>query len=93
MDKEKFRNFINVFTADPNAHLAEVQDFMGEMDEVFDSVVTLTAKAAEQDNKIRDLQNTNIKLFLSQTGGRQETEQEEQELSLEEFAKQMVGKE
>ena len=72
-----------------------LMDMVKEDSEIFEN---LTNKVSSQDQKIRDLQDTNTKLFLSVTGQSDDDDDEEKlfdNLSLDDFAKGMLdpGKE
>lgn len=52
---------------------------------------TMTAQHAEDEAKIRELQDTNMKLFLAQTAP-EEKEEEEPEITPQSIAEQMFAK-
>lgn len=52
----------------PDTALAALPDLLKEIKADYESIVSLTSKVESQDNRIRDLQDTNMKLFLAQTG-------------------------
>ena len=52
----------------PDTALAALPDFLKEVKTDYEKTVSLETKIAEGDKRIRDLQDTNMKLFLMQTG-------------------------
>jgi hypothetical protein len=60
----------------PDTAQAGAKDFLEKIKPDYDTMESLSAKSKEDDKRIRDLQDTNQKLFLSVTG--ENTEEEEQ---------------
>lgn len=60
----------------PDTAQAGAKDFLEKIKPDYDTIESLSTKSKEDDKRIRDLQDTNQKLFLSVTG--ENTEEEEQ---------------
>lgn len=63
----------------PDTALAVLPDFLKEVKTDYEKTVSLEAKIAEGDKRIRDLQDTNMKLFLMQTSAPKSKGQIEEE--------------
>lgn len=64
----------------PDSALANVAPLLKEIKADYESIISLTSKVESQDNRIRDLQDTNMKLFLAQTGQVSDKEEEEDDV-------------
>lgn len=64
----------------PDTALAALPDLLKEIKADYESIVSLTSKVESQDNRIRDLQDTNMKLFLAQTGQVANKEEDEDDV-------------
>lgn len=89
MDAEKYSKYLTQMIESPEraaeigaAFLSDIQDDAAAFEKQKQDLEGLT-----QENS--DLRQSNIKLFLQITGQRSEDEGEDEELSLEEFAKNM----
>ena len=97
MKAEDYKNLITEMVSHPD-NAAETAtkliDMVNEDSEIFES---LTNKVSSQDKKIRDLQDSNTKLFLSVTGQSDDDDDEDSfdNMSFDEFAKGILtpGKE
>ena len=93
MKAEDYKNLITEMVSHPD-NAAETAtkliDMVKEDSEIFEN---LTNKVNSQDQKIRDLQDTNTKLFLSVTGQSDDDGADEKfdNLSLDEFAKGLLS--
>ena len=93
MKAEDYKNLITEMVSHPD-NAAETAtkliDMVKEDSEIFEN---LTNKVSSQDQKIRDLQDTNTKLFLSVTGQSDDDDDDEKfdNLSLDEFAKGLLS--
>lgn len=80
----KYENYEQKLTelvkSNPDSAVA-VQDILAELKTDSETFASLEASVAEKDGKIRDLQDSNLKLFLRQTG---EPNQEPEEKSVDE---------
>lgn len=61
----------------PDSALVAIQPVLDEIKDDYEALVSLTSKVEAQDTRIRDLQDTNMKLFLAQTGQVSDKEEEE----------------
>lgn len=68
----------------PDTALAALPEFLKEVKADYEGIVSLTNKSSEQEKRIRDLQDTNMKLFLMQTSApKTKGQMEEEEDDLE----------
>lgn len=86
--QEDVKNWIVGYAQEPDQGIESANAFLEQIAEVFDTVGALTSGLADRDKKIRELQDTNLRLFLSQTGQCEEQE-EDRPLTLEELASKM----
>lgn len=63
----------------PDTAQAGVKDFLEKIKPDYDTMESLSTKSKEDDKRIRDLQDTNQKLFLSVTGENSSDEEQENE--------------
>lgn len=63
----------------PDTAQAGAKDFLEKLKPDYDSLESLTKKSEEDDKRIRDLQDTNQKLFLATTSSDTSTQEQEQE--------------
>lgn len=63
----------------PDSALVNIMPVLKEIKADYESLVSLTSKVEQQDNRIRDLQDTNMKLFLNQTGQVKDKEDEDED--------------
>lgn len=61
----------------PDTAPAKAQDLLKELKKDAESAEALAEKITEQDQKIRDLQDTNVQLLLNQTGHRPHGEEDD----------------
>ena len=94
MKAEDYKNLITEMVSHPD-NAAETAtkliDMVKEDSEIFES---LTNKVSSQDQKIRDLQDSNTKLFLSVTGQSDDNDDDEEffdNMSFDEFAKGILA--
>lgn len=67
----------------PDTALAALPDLLKEVKTDYEGIASLTNKSSEQEKRIRDLQDTNMKLFLMQTSAPKTNGQLEEEDDLE----------
>lgn len=63
----------------PDSALVAIVPVLDEIKKDYETMVSLTDKVTKQDTRIRDLQDTNMKLFLSQTGQAPKSDEEEED--------------
>ena len=76
----------------PDAALVNIKPILDDLKSDYESMICLTEKVEKQDTRIRDLQDTNMKLFLAQTGQAPKDEEEEDELQGAEAIDAFVAK-
>lgn len=89
MNREEYHVLIDKIISDPDTAAISAQTLVSEIDKDTEQIESLKAANTDYEKRIRDLQDTNIKLFLSQTGKKDEPE--ENEMSLKEFAHKIVS--
>ena len=67
MKYEEFEARLTKMLETPDTALASLPEFLKEVKTDYEGIVSLTNKSSEQEKRIRDLQDTNMKLFLMQT--------------------------
>lgn len=94
MNKEKYLNLINQSIKEPEKSPSLMKDLIDIIEEDSKEYENLTKIKEDNQKKIRELQDVNMKLFLSQTN-KQEEEPEEKEETQEEiimnFIKELKG--
>lgn len=94
MDKEKYLNLINQSIKEPEKSPSLMKDLIDIIEEDSKEYENLTKIKEDNQKKIRELQDVNMKLFLSQTN-KQTEEPEEKEETQEEiimnFIKELKG--
>ncbi len=80
MTYDEFKTKITGIMSKPDNALAELPAFLEEVKGDYEALATSVSKVSEQEERIRTLQDTNMRLFLAQTGQAAE-EPEEPELS------------
>ena len=94
MEKNKYLELINKSIKSPEEAPSIMNELISIVEEDYNEYETMKSNVEEANNKIRSLQDTNMKLFLSQTTQKEE-EQEEKELTpdevVEDFIKTITG--
>lgn len=80
MTYEEAKKRITEVLQQPDSALVAIQPILEDMKADYEALISLTSKVEQQDSRIRDLQDTNMKLFLSQTGQVSDKEEEEDEV-------------
>lgn len=88
MQYEEYQKIASGLTAD-NAPTV-LQTILDAVKEDIGELETLKNTNAEQEAKIKDLQDTNIKLFLSQTGKAEQSDDEDEAEKLEHDTEQAI---
>lgn len=91
MTYEEVKEGLTELLKNPDTALAGAQDFLDKIKPDYDSIETLTKQAEDNDKKIRDLQDTNMKLFLNQTTEAKQEPDEEEEVTPVSIAKEMFA--
>ena len=90
MDKEKYLNLINQSIKEPEKSPSLMKDLLDIIEEDSKEYENLTKIKEENQKKIRELQDVNMKLFLSQTN-QKENEPEEKEYTQEEIIQNFIN--
>ena len=77
MKYEDYEAKLNNVVANPDSAATAVLDILKDLKADSETFASLEASVAEKDGRIKDLQDTNMKLFLRQTGGDSGQEPEE----------------
>lgn len=77
MKYEEYESKLTDLVKNPDSAAIAVQDILKELKADSETFASLEASVSEKDGRIKDLQDTNMKLFLRQTGGSDEQEPEE----------------
>lgn len=73
----EFEKKLTDLLSQPDSALANAKGFMEEVKADYESIISLTDKVSKNDARIRDLQDTNMKLFLAQTGQVKDSKEED----------------
>lgn len=92
MTKEEYATLITEIVANPDTATVKAKELSDALSADLDALESLKSSNADYEKRVRDLQDTNIKLFLAQTGKPAEKEDENSELSLSDFAHKLVSK-
>lgn len=89
MKYEEYEAKLNDVVKNPDSAATAVLDILKDIKADTDTLASLEAGIAERDGRIRDLQDTNMKLFLRQTGaGSEENEEKDPDAVLDELFKE-----
>ena len=94
MNKEKYLNLINQSIKEPEKSPSLMKDLIDIIEEDSKEYENLTKIKEENQKKIRELQDVNMKLFLSQTNKQPEESEEKEETQDEiimNFIKELKG--
>ena len=92
MTYAEYENMINRIVSEPETAPVGAQALLDQLKTDLEAMDAAKAGISERDEKIRALQDTNIKLFMSQTGATEELEEEEPEdLDFEALVKSKMG--
>lgn len=89
MTYEEYEAKLNDVVKNPDSAATAVLDILKDIKADTDTLASLEAGITERDGRIRDLQDTNMKLFLRQTGkGAEEPEEKDPDAVLDELFKE-----
>lgn len=91
MKYEEYQNIINSIISSPEKAPETAKTLLDAIKQDTELIDSQNSKISEQDSKIKDLQDTNIKLFLSQTSKPVEVK-EEKTLDITDFGQQILGR-
>lgn len=89
MDKNKYLDLINKSIKSPEEAPTIMKELISVVEEDYNEFESLKSNLDNSNNKIRSLQDTNMKLFLSQTNQKEE-EQEEKEMTPDEVVNDFI---
>ena len=78
MKYEEYEQRINSALANADAAPTEFVNILSELKTDLTAKDSLETEKAELENRVRDLQDTNMKLYLSVTGGSDDDEEEDE---------------
>lgn len=84
MTFDEYKSSIMDLIKDPDTALTKVDDVFKELQGDLETKASVEAKVAEQDERIRTLQDTNMKLFLKASGEPEKEPEPEQPKTIEE---------
>lgn len=76
---EELETRLTTLLQQPDSALALVKPLLDDIKKDYEQIITLTEANKKQEGRIRDLQDTNMKLYLQQVGKKPESEDEEDE--------------
>ena len=79
MKIEDFKTRFNSIVSNPDTGIADASDFLTEVEADYTNATNLAEKVEELEARVKDLQETNIKLYLAQTGAGEEENDEPDE--------------
>lgn len=88
MKYEDYEKKVTDLISNPEAAPVTAQEILSELKADTENIASLEAGIAERDARIRDLQDTNMKLFLSQSS---QVEDEPEEKSADEILDELFG--
>lgn len=88
MKYEDYEKKVTDLISNPEAAPVTAQEILSELKADTENIASLEAGIAERDARIRDLQDTNMKLFLSQSS---QIEDEPEEKSADEILDELFG--
>lgn len=92
MTYDEVKDTLTTLLSNPDTALAGAQDFLDKIKPDYDTLDTMKTQIEENDKKIRDLQDTNMKLFLAQTK-EQDPDPEPEEVTPQTIAAEMFKQE
>lgn len=78
MTYDEFKTRFTAIIGNPDTAQAESVGFLSDVEKDYTTLTSMMKKSNDDDKRIRDLQDTNQKLFLSVTGSPKEEEEEEE---------------
>jgi hypothetical protein len=90
MTFDEYKSNIMDLIKDPDTALTKVDGLFKELQGDLETKASVEAKVAEQDERIRTLQDTNMKLFLKASGEPEKEPEPEQPKTIEEKFDELV---
>ena len=86
MTFEEFKSKITEIVANPDTAQANIGAFIDEVKVDYEALSSTSAALEKAETRIRDLQDTNQKLFLKQTGQASPDDEDEEKKDIEEMS-------
>lgn len=93
MTYKEYESALNGIVQNPDTAPTAVQALLQEIKTDTDALATAINGISERDARIRDLQDTNIKLFMSQSSAPENDPEPEPEMTFEELLKSKIVEE
>lgn len=93
MTYKEYETALNGIVQNPDTAPTAVQSLLQEIKTDTDALATAINGISERDARIRDLQDTNIKLFMSQSSAPENDPEPEPEMTFEELLKSKIVEE
>lgn len=88
MKYEDYESKLTSIVSNPDSAPIAVQELLSEIKSDTETIASLQAGIEERDTRIRDLQDTNMKLFIGQTG---QVEDDPEEKTADEILDELFG--
>lgn len=92
MTYEDLKRRITEVLSEPDTALAKVGPLLDEVKVDYDNFITASESLKKSQERVRDLQDTNMKLFLAQTGQVNDSSNDEEELTGQDARDAFVAK-
>lgn len=93
MTYKEYESALNGIVQNPDTAPTAVQSLLQEIKTDTEALATAINGISERDARIRDLQDTNIKLFMSQSSAPENDPEPEPEMTFEELLKSKIVEE
>lgn len=93
MTYQEYETALNGIVQNPDTAPTAVQALLQEIKTDTDALAAAVEGISERDARIRDLQDTNIKLFMSQSSAPENEPEPEEEMTFEELLKSKMDEE
>lgn len=93
MTYQEYETALNGIVQNPDTAPTAVQSLLQEIKTDTDALAAAVEGISERDSRIRDLQDTNIKLFMSQSSAPENEPEEEEEMTFEDLLKSKMEEE
>ena len=90
MDGEALKKKLQKMVLTPDEAPTIAQEIIADIDAVAAELGTASERIATLEQKTRDLQDTNMKLFLAQTSDKPDTKLDDEEKSIDDLEKEFI---
>lgn len=91
MKYEEYQKIVDDIVKAPDQAPTNAQSLLEAIKSDFELIDSQAVKIQELENKVRGLQDTNIKLYLAQTGSKNDEPKEEKPVTLDDLVKEIGG--